>query len=326
VPVHVVEEMRGQTIAITGAGGFLGSQLVARLVDLDCRIIRLGRSPFAPPPTGCRAHVCDVIGDAADRAAWDGLETADIIFHLAAQTSVAAAEKDPDADFRVNVVAMRHLLSACSDAGRRPLVLFAGTATEAGIPLTLPVNEDAPDRPVTVYDRHKLMAERELIEASSTGAVRGVTLRLANVYGPGPSNARDRHVLNRMIEMALRGQPLTVYGTGEYVRDYVFIDDVVEAFLLAASQPERVAAQRFVVGSGHGVTIRKAFSLIAERVHQVTGHQVPVKVSGTATSLSPIDQRSFIADPARFSAATGWQPAWSLSAGIDRTIEAFACA
>jgi nucleoside-diphosphate-sugar epimerase len=318
--------MRNQTVAVTGAGGFLGGRLVDRLAAIDCRIIRLGRSPLPPVEATATARVTDVIGDVTDRGAWDRLIDADIIFHFAAQTSGAAAASNPDADFRANVAPIRHLLAACRESGRRPIVLFAGTVTEAGVPSRLPVNEDAPDDPITIYDRHKLMAEGELKAATLAGAVRATTLRLANVYGPGArGRAGDRDVLNRMIRAALAGQPLTVYGHGGYVRDYLFIDDVIEAFLLAAVQPEHVSGRHYVIGSGSGVTIREAFELIAARVRQTTGRTVPVALAEPAQPLSPIEQRSFIADPGRFSAATGWQPAWSLCSGIDRTIEAFTC-
>lgn len=318
--------MRGKTVAVTGAGGFLGGRLVDRLSRVECHIIRLGRSPLPPVDAAAAARVTDVIGDVGDRAVWDRLVDAGIIFHFAAQTSGAAAASNPDADFRVNVMPMRHLLAACRQRGRRPVVLFAGTVTEAGIPSRLPVNEDAADDPITIYDRHKLMAEGELTAAALAGDVSAATLRLANVYGPGgPGRTGDRDVLNRMIKVALSGQPLTVYGSGEYVRDYVFIDDIIEAFWLAATHPERVSGRYYVVGSGRGVTVREAFELIAERVRLMTGRTVPVASADPAKALSPIEQRSFIADPARFAAATGWHPAVSLSAGIDRTIEALTC-
>ena len=276
-------------------------------------------------PSAARAK--DVIGDVSDPAVWDCVTGADVIFHFAAQTSGVAAAKNPDADFRMNVTPMRHLLAACRRSGRRPVVLFAGTVTEAGIPTRLPVSEDAPDDPITIYDRHKLLAEGELKAAALDGAVCGATLRLANVYGPGAhGRAADRHVFNHMINAALRGQPLTVHGTGEYLRDYVFIDDIVDAFLLAAAQPDRVNARHYVVGSGCGITIRNAFGLIAERVRRLTGCAVPITVTRPGHAVSPIEQRNFVADSTRFAAATGWHPAWSLAAGIDRTIEALTCA
>ena len=326
MPGSLAAAMRGKTIAVTGAGGFLGGRLVDRLATVDCRLIRLGRSPLPPLTVTPTARVFEVRGDVSDRGVWDSVADADIIFHFAAQTSGASAAANPDADFLVNVTPMRHLLATCRQRGRQPIVLFAGTVTEAGIPPRLPVNEDGPDEPITVYDRHKLMAEADLEAAALAGSVRGVTLRLSNVYGPGAhARGQDRDVLNRMIAAALRGQQLTVYGTGAYLRDYVFIDDVVDAFLLAADGAERVNGRHFVVGSGCGVTIRDAFELIASRVEQLTGRAVDVTMSESVTALSPIEQRNFVADPSRFSAATGWLPSWSLTSGIDRTIEAYTC-
>jgi len=127
-----------------------------------------------------------------------------------------------------------------------------------------------------------------------------------------------------MIMAALRGEPLTVYGTGEYVRDYLFVDDVADAFLRAAAHPERINGRHFVVGSGRGVTIRGGFELVAARVETLIGRRVPVVTADPPGALSDIQKRNFVADPSRFSDATGWRPFWSLSDGIDRTIEAFA--
>ena len=313
--------LTGKTIAVTGAAGFLGGQLVHRLSREACRIIRVSRSAHLPA-----AAAIDVIGDLSDRLVWDQVVDADVIFHCAAQTSVAAADRDPEWDFQSNVAPMRVLLDACRQQQKRPVVLFAGTVTEAGIPAHLPVDEDATDDPMTTYDRHTLMAENDLKAAASHGTVSGATLRLANVYGPGaPGRSAERDVLNRTIAAAIQGRPLTVYGTGEYVRDYVFVDDVVDAFLLAAVHAERVNGRHFVIGSGRGTSIREAFALIASRIERLTGRRVPVVTTEPATPLSAIERRNFVADSSRFCAATGWRPSWSLSDGIDRTIEAFTC-
>jgi nucleoside-diphosphate-sugar epimerase len=310
----------GKTIAVTGAGGFVGGRLVGRLAVQRCRVIRAARTAL-PPIDGAAATVSDVVGNLSEPAPWDRLAAADVIFHLAAQTSVAVAEADVAADFHANVTPIRHLLSACRRHGSRPIVVFAGTVTEAGLPSRMPVNEDEPDNPITTYDRHKLLSEHDLKAAALQGTVVSSTLRLANVFGPGASRRSDRGVLNRMIATAMRGQPLTVFGTGDYLRDYVFIDDVVNAFLMAAAHSERLNGQHFVIGSGHGVSIRDAFELVAARVEARTGRSVAVVSAPSASQLSGIETRNFIADSSRFASATGWQPAWSLVDGIDRTIE-----
>jgi nucleoside-diphosphate-sugar epimerase len=292
----------GKTIAVTGATGFIGSRMVAALDTLDCRIIRIPRHHWP--------HAVD----------------ADVVFHFAAQTSVVEAENNPQQDFDANVSPVRSLIASCRERRTRPIILFAGTVTQAGLPSRLPVGADVPDHPVTVYDRHKLMAENELKAATLAGDVRGASLRLSNVYGPG-SHGRtgDRDILNRMIRVALRGEPLTVYGAADFVRDYVFIDDVVVAFLMAACCPDAVNARHFIVGSGNGITIRAAFELIAGRVEALTGRHVPVVTAEPALPLSPIERRNFIADPSAFGAATGWRAETTLADGIDRTIEWCLC-
>jgi UDP-glucose 4-epimerase len=292
----------GKVVAVTGATGFIGSRMVNRLAAFDCRIIEVTRSD------------------------WGAAAEADVIFHFAAQTSARVAEQDALLDFEANVTPMRRLLAACQPSRQLPVVVFAGTVTQAGVASTLPVNEDASDHPVTVYDRHKLMAEETLKTAARRGEIRGVSLRLSNVYGPGAhGRTRDRDVLNRMIVLALRGEPLTVYGDGGCVRDYLFIDDAVDAFLAAAANVEHVNGRYFVVGTGRGISIRDAFELVAARVGRRTGRPVAVTSTPSPAPLSAIEQRHFIADSSRFSAATGWRPTWTLRDGIDRTIEVLAC-
>ena len=317
--------LSGKVVAVTGAAGFIGGRLAARVAQDAGTLLRVSRSP-APPLENTAATIVDLLGDVRERAIWEQVVAADAIFHLAAQTSVAVANDDPERDFHANVTPMRHLLAACRQWRRRPMVVFAGTVTQSGLPATLPINEDAPDDPITVYDRHKLMAERDLTAAANRGDVYGTTLRLANVYGPGAHGRRaDRDVLNRMIAAAMIGQPVTVHGSGEQVRDYVFVDDVVDAFVLAAVSAPIVNGGYFLIGSGHGTTIRTAFELVAARVARSTGRRVEVTSVAPPMPLSDIEQRNFIADHSRFSAATGWRPKVDLADGIDRTVEALTC-
>jgi nucleoside-diphosphate-sugar epimerase len=186
----------------------------------------------------------------------------------------------------------------------------------------LPVDENHPDYPVTIYDLHKLMAEGYLKHYTAQDVVRGAVLRLANVYGPGAkSSSADRGVLNLMIQKALKGETLTVYGDGNYMRDFVYVEDVAHAFLEAGAKIDGVNGQHFVIGSGQGHTIAEAVNLVAERVALKTGQRVPVIHVEPPAALSQIETRNFVADTTRFSYATGWKARVSLVEGIDRTID-----
>ena len=318
-------------VLITGGAGYLAHSLLRLLKDEAASIVLLDRpgSEFSPV-TACHEHrrmgtadIQNVQADIRSSDVWKTLVTdADVIFHLAAQTSAAKADADPDEDLAANVNPVTTLIKTCRQMRVVPTVLFAGTATECGLTSSVPVNEFASDHPITMYDRHKLMAEKELEQADKEGVLRGVTLRMPNLYGPGPrSSSADRGVLNRMVRQALTGETLTVYGTGEYVRDYLFVEDAARAFLAAAEKMESVHGRHFVIGTGNGTTIKEAFDLVAERVAVRGGAHVKVIQVEPPDPLPAIEMRNFVADATQFERGTGWRAAVDLQAGIDRTIE-----
>ena len=310
-------------ILITGGRGYLGSILTNMLGHVGCKIIRLGRSEVDQSTKGFKADLTDIKGDIRDKKTWvDNLEGIDYVFHFAAQTSVYKAEQDAFEDFRSNVLPMLHLLEVCKENRWQPSILFAGTVTEVGIPATIPVDESYVDQPVTVYDLHKLTAEKYLQYYANQGFVQGVILRLANVYGPGPkSSSVDRGIMNMMMRKALANEPLTVYGKGDYLRDYIYVEDVISAFLSAAIYIRQLNGKHFILGSGKGHTIAQAINLVADRVALKTGKRVPVKYVDPPSAQSPIEARNFVADTQQFCLATGWKARYSLTNGIDQTLE-----
>jgi len=325
--MHTGEELirwfDGKHILVTGASGYLVSYLVGMLRSTDCSITLLTRSRREPKEREGSAHIDRQAGDLQQRETWQqALRGVDIVFHFAAQTSVKVANADPVLDFQCNVLPLQMLLESCRDSDRHPTVLLAGTVTQAGIPERLPLDEAHPDSPITIYDLHKQMAEQYLAYYSRHGIVSGATLRLSNVYGPGPkSSASDRGILNMMIKRALRGEPLTIYGSGEYLRDYIYIEDVILAFLTAARHIKKLRGEHFLIGSGKGHTLSEVFLLVAERVSRRTGSRVPVVHVEPETPLTPIEKRNLFVNPGKFSKATGWHPRYSLAEGIDHTLE-----
>ena len=313
-----------KTLVVTGGSGQIGSALIRALRGVRCLIVSVsrGKSGGAPPSNGL-SRLKEVHRDIRERALWpELLQDADFVFHFAAQTSARRANADPGADLETNVSPVIRLFEHCQAQKKVPNVLFAGTVTEIGLPPRVPVDEGFAERPITVYDLHKLLAEKYLLLGASTGVMRATALRLANVYGPGPTaSGAGRGVFNLMIQRALQGEVLKVYGHGRLLRDYIFVDDVARAFLQAGAHMEAVTGKFFVIGSGRGESIGDAVKLVAERTARKTGRQVNVSHLPPPEGSLAIEHRNFVADTTRFRLTTGWKPEVSLEEGIDRTID-----
>lgn len=316
--------LSGKRVLITGGRGYLAANVMRLLATAGCHVTRLDRTPGAIG-SDAAPDIRRLYADIREADVWErALEGIDIVYHFAAQTSVYVAWQDPMEDIKANVLPMLRLLEVCRRKAWKPIILFSGSATEIGLTSDWPVDESVNDDPVTIYDLHKLSAEKYLKHYIREGLVRGAILRLANVYGPGPkSSSADRGVLNLMMRKAIRGEPLTIYGTGHYMRDYVFVEDVAEAFVQAAIHIEKTNGGHFLLGSGQGHTLAAAINLVAERAGLKTGRRVPVQYVEPPSGLSPIESRNFVANITRFASATGWLPQVKLSEGIDRTLEYF---
>jgi nucleoside-diphosphate-sugar epimerase len=320
-----IEGLHGRHILVTGARGFIGGAIVQRLAATNCTLIRASRTPL-PEPHNNVANVYDLVGNPSDPAFWQQAVThhrADLIFHLAGQTSAYVAENDPEFDRKANVEPMRQLLDAVAASGRVIDILYAGTVTQAGLTEALPVDENTEDNPITVYDNHKLASEQMLEHAAESGIVRGTTLRLPNIFGPGTSvGSGDRGVLNKIIAKALMGAEISCFGDGHELRDYLFIDDVVEAFVLTSLAMEKASGQHFVLGTGKGYSLRETFELVAQHVGNATGTTVSIGRIPWPESALAIERRNFIADSSAIQRVAGWQAQIDLVEGIDCTIAA----
>lgn len=314
----------GKKILITGGNGYLGSNLVNQLLNFECQIYCLDRLKLNQDlEIDKKAKLISIVCDITDSSIWQKiLSGIDIIFHFAGQTSAYVANEDPIKDFNINVLPLLFMLESCRKNKYCPTILFAGTATEVGIPRKLPVDENHHDKPVTIYDIDKLMAEGYLKYYANAEIVKGTILRLANVYGPGPkSSSADRGILNMMIRKALNGEDLTLYGKGEFIRDYIFVDDVINAFLIAGMKIENMNGRHFVLGTGVGHSIREAFETIIESVFDFTKKKVEIISTNPPQTLSPIESRNFIANVGSLKQSIGWIPEVTLAQGINKTVK-----
>ena len=161
----------------------------------------------------------------------------------------------------------------------------------------LPVSNDVEDNPITFYDFNKLQAERLLKFYTRHGVVKGISLRLTNVYGPGPkSSSADRGVLNMMINKALNKECLTVYGDGKHIRDYIYVNDVVKAFLNAPTRIDGFNGGHCVLGSGEGTRIIDAIAMVSSLVAKETGVVAKLESVEPPKGLMRIEYRDFVAD------------------------------
>ena len=270
-------------ILVTGGAGFIGTHLVRQHAERRAGSItvfdNLHRGRFGPLAAlggAVRLLQADVRDPGALETAVCG---ADLVYHLAAQSSVMNSATDPEYAFHSNVTGTYQLLRLAREHGVRRVV-FTSSREVYGDPARLPVPESAPLAPKNAYGASKAAGEMYCRAFASDG-MGAVILRLANVYGPGDC---DR-VIPIFVENALMGEPLVLYG-GQQLMDFVWIDAVVDALIAAGLSP--CPAGPLNVGSGRGVTVAE----LAKRVVAAAGSRSPVRVAQSRD----IEVSRFVAD------------------------------
>lgn len=304
------------TIVITGARGYIGSILAGRLTS-EGRAVRLVSRSILPQAR-VDAKIEQVQGDLRDESCWRTLlDGAEAVVHLSSRTDLRAAEVDAEDDDSLNVEPVRALVRAAERRNAPIPVIFASTVTIVGCEHCNPVDEQTPDRPCSVYDRHKLECEAILREATERGLLRACALRLSNVYGyGGVSINANRGVLNVMLGRALRGEPLTLFGDGAYVRDYTHVDDVVDAFYRAVTVHRICDGRHYVIASGRGHTLAEAYAFVKESALEYVDRCIEVRRIPEPPDLHPIERRNFVGNSRLFEQNTGWRPRFGLRDGI----------
>lgn len=301
-------------ILITGASGLIGTAMIKRLRCNENLIICQSRREHYDE-IGVKWIKHDLLTDS-----WECLTQfkIEVVYHLAGQTSSYNAKDNPIIDLKANVLGLLNLLEYFKKHGQYPFIVIAGTATEVGLTDQLPINEGLPSHPVTFYDLSKLMAEMYLKQYVMEGFAKGCALRLSNVFGRrSHSQQRDRGILDKVFSRATKGQNIVIYGDGNFLRDYIFIDDVVSAFIAAAEHEQQTNSRVFYIGSGQGVLLKDAFLKVAELATRLTGVEVGHEYVIPPPSLSSIEYRNAIIDFSEFKKATGWSPQYDFNAGVE---------
>ena len=306
--------LQGKRVAVTGGGGFIGSHLVGRLaggnevVALDD--LTVGRLQNL---AGVRDRVTVVKGSILDpRALRRAFADADLVFHLAALTSVPGSLEDPLAYAEANVLGTVKVLTAAAEAGVDRVVFASSCAVYGRDPP--PLAEDAPPDPLSPYAVSKLASEHFCRSLSGPGRPETTSLRLFNVYGPRQSpESPYASVVARFVRGIVAGKPLTLHGDGRQTRDFVYVSDVAEAFDRAATA-RAAAGGVFNVGSGRETSI---LDLIA-----ALGSIEDVSVKVRRTRPRPKDVRNSRADTTLATKVLGFRASTRLEEGLRRTLEA----
>lgn len=311
-----------RSILVTGTSGVVGRAVVDRLAVRPGRLRLLVRHTL-PTVVGAEVLRGDVRDPAIVRAALEGIG---VVVHLAGQTSGWVADEDPAGDWETNVAPLLEMLEAGRCDGIIRTILLAGSETQAGPTPPVPLDESAPDQPVTIYDLHKLHAEQLLETYVRRGLAHGTCLRLPTVYGAGPaSEFAGRGMVSALARRALAGRPLQVYGAGDWRRDFLHARDVAAAFLSVLDHLDAVDGRHFLLGTGEGVTVGDAVRRVAKEVSRHTGRPpVPISTVPVPVRWSAIDERDVVVDAAAFRKATGWAPAHDFASGLAETVKELA--
>lgn len=305
---------------VTGGGGFIGSHLVRTLVQRNIRVRVLDNSS-----TGSRRRIADVLpdvewvdGDVRDRDVVRKVcRDVDIIFHHAAVASVPRSIIEPELTHACNVTGTLHILLAARDAGVRRVVLASSSAVYGNTSETLK-SETTPMQPISPYGAQKLAAEMYCRVWQASHGLETVVLRYFNVFGPGQNSQSEyAAVIPRFITAVIKGQTPIIYGDGEQSRDFMYISDVVDVTLLAATAPG-AAGRVMNVGSGTKVTLNQLLAHLGQMVGRAL---YPVY-----ESARPGDVRESLADISLLRSVLGYEPLCSFSRGLALTFQAFEAA
>ncbi len=309
---------------ITGGAGFIGSNLAEFLVRQGekVRVLdnlvngRYENLAFLETLAGAKKRLTFIEGDICDfETAYEACKGADYVLHQAALGSVPASVEDPEEYHRVNATGTLTLLRAAAKAGVRRLV-YAGSSSaygDTGEEKPTPKKETDRPQPLSPYAVAKLAGEFYCQIFPSIYGLETVVLRYFNVYGPRQDpQSQYAAVIPKFITALLKGEPVTIFGDGEQTRDFIYVEDVVRANLLACHADRRAVGQVINIASGQAVSINQLYQVIARIIGANSGPLYAPPRAG--------DVRHSLADTTRAREILGLKELIPLAEGLKRTI------
>jgi UDP-glucose 4-epimerase len=311
---------RGRRVMVTGALGFVGSNLTRALADLGAQVLAV--DSLLPDYGGnlfnlsgyedkVRINIADVRGHAVEYL----VQGQEVLFNLAGQVSHLDSMQDPFTDLEINCRSQLWILEALRKRNPGAKVVYAGTRQVYGKPRSLPVSEDHLLTPTDVNGINKISGEMYHLVYHSVYGIRACSLRLTNTYGPRQLIRHNRQgFIGWFMRQVTLGEPIQIFGDGQQKRDFDYVDDVVDAFLRAGAL-EQADGQVFNLGGEAPVSLRELVEMMIAIAGQGSYSLIPFPPERKA-----IDIGDFWADASKIKAALGWQPRMPLPDGLRDTI------
>jgi UDP-glucose 4-epimerase len=315
-------EYRGKRVLITGGLGFIGSNLARRLVEVGADVVLV--DSLIPEYGGNRANIAGIedavtvnVSDVRDQHSLRSLiRGCGVIFNLAGQTSHVDSLHDPYTDLDINCRAQLAILETCRREAPDAKVVFASTRQLYGRPQYLPVDEGHPVAPVDPNGVNKAAGEAYHLVYGRLYGLHCSALRLTNTYGPGMRVKDDRQTfLGTWLRLAVLGEELAIFGDGSQRRDFTYVDDAVEAFLLAAAR-EEADGEVFNLGGDESVSLLELAELILELAPEASFRLVPFPDERLS-----IDIGDYVANDGKIRGRLGWTPRVGLREGLARSLD-----
>jgi UDP-glucose 4-epimerase len=319
---ELAEPYAGRRVLITGGAGFIGSNLAIRLAHAgadvtvqDSMIPDHGGNLRNLAPVEDRVHFN--LADVRDIEATAGLiEGMDVIFSLAGQVSHVDSMIDPVTDLEINCRSQLTLLEACRHHNPGARIVFAASRQQYGRATSLPLTEDHPLAPVDVNGINKIAGEMYYLLYHTVYGMPTCSLRLTNTYGPRMQMRHARQgFIPWFVRLALDGECISLFGDGSQLRDFNYVDDVVDAFLMTGIREEAVG-QVFNLGAQPPASLKQFLDTLLEVVGGGDYELVPFP-----PDRARIDIGDAYADYSRIRGALGWEPRVSLVDGLARMVE-----
>jgi UDP-glucose 4-epimerase len=298
-----LQSLAGRRVLVTGGSGFIGSHVIPALLAQGAVVSSVDLVEPNRPVPGVPTLLGDLTDPAVVRAAIT--DEVEAVVHLAAATSVLVSIERPARTVDVNVTATASLLERCREVGVGSFVFASTNAVAGPVPPDRRIDEHVVLQPLTPYGASKAAAEMLMSAYTGVYGVRCVPLRFTNVYGPGMTGKDS--IVARIMRAALSDGGMTVYGAGEQVRDYVYVEDVAAAVTVALRRPD--IAGPVVIGAGQSYSVLDILGL----ARSATGASLPADHVPAKEGEMP----RVIVDPS-YARSLGWEPAIDLAEGLRR--------